>query len=162
MPPLVVLCKRNCPKADQKWYDADCRAARARLRHTLRGTSEYVALRKAYKSLMRRKQRAHQRMAEQDLCMLADRNPRAFWESYQERQAQHNNISRPAWEESFQTLYRAPAEGHAAQQTISEATMVNPIQPQCPLPMPASHPASASPTSNPLNADITMKKLRLH
>ena len=96
--------KCNCPKADQKWYDADCRAARARLRHVSHGTSEYVVLRKAYKLLIRRKQRAHQRMAEQDLCTLADRNPRAFWKSYKERQAQHNNISRPAWKESFQTL----------------------------------------------------------
>ena len=45
--------KCNRPKADQKWYNADCRAARARQRHVSHGTSEIVALRKAYKSLIR-------------------------------------------------------------------------------------------------------------
>ena len=98
-------------------------------------------------------------MAEQDLCTLADMNPRAFWKSFTERQAQHNAIIRPAWKESLQTLYRAPAEAHAAQQTNSEATTVSPIQPQCPLSMPASHPAPPSPTSDPLNADITHEEV---
>ena len=50
-------------------------------------------------------------------------------------------------------------KAHAAQQINSEATMVNPIQPQCPLPMPASQSASPSPTSDSLNADITHEEV---
>ena len=53
----------------------------------------------------------------------------------------------------------ASGEAHAAQQINSEATTVNPIQPQCPLPMPASHPVSPSPTSDPLKADITHQEV---
>ena len=107
--------KQKCPKAEQKWYDADCRAARARLRHVSHGTSKYIALMKACKSLICRK--------------------------------------------PFQTLYQAPAEAHAAQQTNSEPTTVNPIQPQCPLPKPASHPALPTSTFTPLSADITHEEV---
>ena len=101
LPPVVVLANAIVQMLIRNGMMQTVGAACARLRHVSHGTSEYVALRKAYKSLIRRKQRAHQRMAEQDLCTLADQNPRTFWNSYKERQAQHNNISWPAWKDAL-------------------------------------------------------------
>ena len=59
--------KHKCQQANQKWYDAECKAARAALNHVSHGKSQHSALRKAYKTLIRRKQRAWQRRAEEDL-----------------------------------------------------------------------------------------------
>ena len=36
--------KHKCQKADQKWYDAECKAARAALNHVPHGTSQHSAL----------------------------------------------------------------------------------------------------------------------
>ena len=118
-----------------------------------------MTLRKAYKSLICRKQRGFQRRVEQGLCELAHRNPKAFWRSYTERQAQHNNISRLAWKESFQALYEAPAEACADQQLQAETTLVNPLQPESPSLMPASQSTSPATASDLLNADITHEEV---
>ena len=151
--------KHKCQKVEQKWYDAECKAARESLSHVSHGTPEYVSLRKAYKTLIRRKQRAFQRRVEQELCELAHRNPKAFWRSYKERQTQQNNISRLAWKESFQALYKAPTEACADQRLQAETTPVNPLQPESPSPMPASQPTSPDTASDLLNADITHEEV---
>ena len=90
--------KQRCPKVDQKWYDAECRVAHKKLRHVAHGTPEYMNLRKAYKSLIRLKQRGYQRI------VRAHRNPKVLSRSYKEWREHHNNISWLAWKEFFQAL----------------------------------------------------------
>lgn len=147
--------KHKCQKVEQKWYDAECKAARERLSHVSHGTPEYVTLRKTYKSLIRCEQRGFQRRVELQFCELAHRNPEAFWRSYKDQQAQHINISRLAWRESFQALYEAPAEACADQQPQAETIPVNLLHTESPSPMPAPQPISPAMASDLLNADIT-------
>ena len=116
-----------------------------------------MTLRIAYKSLIRRKQRDYQRRVEQESCELG--NPKAFWRSYKPRQAQHNTISRLAWKEWFQALYKAPAEACADPQLQAETTLVNPLRLASPSPVPASRPTSSATASDLLNADITHDKV---
>ncbi len=81
-------------KSNQKWYDEECKSARAALRNTETEMHEHVAMLKAYKQLLRRKRRAWQAKTQQELCEMASRNPSSFWRQYNERQSHTCSITR--------------------------------------------------------------------
>ena len=126
------LNKHTSLKVNQKWYDAECKSARAALRNTVAQSPEHAAMLKSYKQLLRRKRRAWQRKAQRDFCELAARNPRAFWRGYKERQSHQSDISPDSWKASFEALYRAP---EATATSPAEAVPVNSFQPAAPPPV---------------------------
>ena len=148
--------KKRLQQPQQKWYDAECKNARAALRHT-DDVIEYAAQAKAYKQLLRRKRRAWQRLSQQNFCELASRNPQAFWRSYNERQAHKCEIPLQQWKTSFEDLYKAPVSSSGSSQTSSAPNPVNP--PQSPdLPSASLHTDTTA--SSLLNADITAQEVQ--
>ena len=136
-------------KSNQKWYDEECKSARAALRNTETEMHEHVALLKAYKQLLRRKRRAWHAKTQRELCEMASRNPSSFWRQYNERQSHTCSITREQWKSSFEALYKAPT---------TTAPADNPVKPpQSPIPshIPDSHHAAQAPAFDFLNADIT-------
>ena len=136
-------------KSNQKWYDEECKSARAALRNTETEMHEHVALLKAYKQLLRRKRRAWHAKTQRELCEMASRNPSSFWRQYNERQSHTCSITREQWKSSFEALYKAPTT------TAPADNPVKPPQSPIPSPIPDSHHAAQAPAFDFLNADIT-------
>ena len=136
---------RNKPlhTVNQEWYDVECKTARAALRNTVNEMHEHVAMLKSYKQLLRRKRRAWQPKAQQDLCELASRNPSSFWGRYNERQSHKCNISREQWQNSFEALYKAPEAPPATPMAPPPRNPVNPLL--SPNPMPILHSPAVLP-----------------
>ena len=124
--------KHPMQKVNQKWYDAECKRARAALRQHSEDLHEHAAKLKSYKQLLRRKRRAWERTAQQNLCEMASRNPQSFWRQYKERQSSKCNIPKEQWKASFEALYKAPKAPTAASTDDISAIPVNP--PQSPTP----------------------------
>ena len=141
-------------KTNNKWYDEECKIARAALSNIRPETHEHVAKSKYYKQLLRRKRRAWQRKAQGDLCELAARNPTSLWQHYNERQSHKCNITRQHWKDSFEALYKAPEASPAATSTQDP---VNPLQSPNPAPIPDSLPDASVPDL--LNADTTQEEV---
>ena len=147
--------KRPLQKANQKWYDAECKHARAALKGTAAEIHECAV--KSYKQLLRRKRRAWQRKAQQELCELASRNPRSFWRTYRERQSHKSNIPKEQWKASFQSLYKAPEASPAARPEATTSIPNPVIASQSPTPECMACPShdATEPASDFLNAAIT-------
>ena len=128
--------KHPSHKVHQKWYDTECKNARAALRDTVAEMPDHAAKMRSYKQLLRRKRRAWQRQAQQDLCELASRKPQAFWRRYNERQSQQCDITQEDWKASFETLYKAPEKQRNAPTSSSSASPANPVIPTQPSPFP--------------------------
>ena len=84
--------RKSSQKVHQKWYDLECKNARAALRNTVDEPHVHIAKQKSYKQLLRRKRRAWERATQQKRCEMASRNPRSFWRTYNERQQQKCSI----------------------------------------------------------------------
>ena len=145
-------CKKSVQKVNQKWYDAECKSAQSALRNTIADTHEHAVKVRSYKQMLRRKRRAWQRRAQQDLCELASRNPQSFRRHYNERQSQKSNIPREQWKASFENLYKAP---EAPSTQDSTTNPVNPTQSPLPACMAAPWQDVEEPAMDFLNADIT-------
>ena len=154
-----------CPKPEQKWYDEECKAARALLKHLTPGTAEHVTKGKAYKALLRRKRRAWQRHAQQSLCELAYRKPQAFWKQYKRKAPERNDIPCQEWKEAFEALYKASeTTPMPAPQPQADISTVNRIQAESPCPSPSPHDTTSQLPDAPfdfLNADITHEEVRV-
>ena len=110
---------------------------------------------KCYKQLLRRKRRAWQKTAQQDLCDLASRNPHSFWRAYNRRKQQKSGIPPDQWKSSFDTLY-------VSRDTASSASDANdPVNPpQSPNPsFPSDGCLATGPAFDLLNADITQDEV---
>ena len=129
--------KKPLHTVNQEWYDVECKTARAALRNTVNEMHEHVAMLKSYKQLLRRRRRAWQRKAQQDVCELACKNPSSFWRRYNERQSHKCNISREQWKESFEALYKAPEAPSATPMASPSRNPVNPILSPNPMPISA-------------------------
>lgn len=152
-------CKKSQHRIQQKWFDSECKAARDILRHTVADAPDFAAKLKAYKQLCRRKRRAWQRQAQQDLCDLASKKPQAFWRQYQERQRQKCDIPRDQWKASFEKLYKAP-EAPATPTSPPSAIPVIPSQSATPSsPLPCSCPDLQA-SQDLLNADINHDEVK--
>lgn len=152
--------KKPLQKCHQKWYDAECKNARAALRNTTDAPHVHAAKSRSYKQLLRRKRRAYEKQAQKNFCELASRNPRSFWRTYNERQRQKCTIPREQWKTSFETLYKAPEAASASTPARSAENPVNPSQP--PDPASPSHSAQDD-TEHPfdfLNADINQEEVK--
>ena len=152
--------KHACPKVQQSWYDEECKVARTSMKHLVPGTPEHSATGKAYKALLRRKRRAWQHQAQHSLCELASRNPQAFWKHYKKRESEANSISRQAWQESFEGLYKVDnvTSASAPEQSAGFST-VNPIQTETPCPTPPPPDTPSEQHFDFLNADITCEEV---
>ena len=148
-------------KVNQKWCDAECKCARAALRNHDAGSPEHAASLKCYKQLLRRKRRAWQKTAQQDLCDLASRNPQCFWRAYNRSEQQKSGIPLDQWKSAFETLYRGTASSPSGMPASSANDPVNPPQP--PKPTFASDGclellAATGPAFDLLKANITQNE----
>ncbi len=106
--------KHSMQKVNQKCYDAECKSARAALRQLSGDPHEHATKLKSLKQMLRRKRRAWERTAQQNLCEMASRNPQSFWRQYKERQSSKCNIPKEQWKAPFKALYKAPKAPTAA------------------------------------------------
>ena len=93
------------------WYDAECKQARQRLREALErpdsGAAE--ALRKQYRSVVRRKKRLFSKARTAQLVEMAKRDPKRFWKRFKRRKSSVGVSSKAEWFDYCQGLYSGEA-----------------------------------------------------
>ncbi len=149
-------------KVNQKWYDAECKSARAALRQLSEDLHEHAAKLKSYKQLLRRKRCAWERTAQQNLCEMASRKPKLIWRQYKERQGSKYNIPKAQWKASFDAIYKAPKAPIATAASTDDisAILVDPLGPSLPHQISKLNP-DLMPQKQPLTFCMLSSRMRM-